>query len=157
MRWALAVLLLAVCSTLATPRTIPPAPVPVISSETKCAAWVTWDEARGEPLKGARAVLDAVIARMHKRNKTACEVVKERYQFQGYKPGITKEIPDEALTRYEAVRKMPPVTANCEYFHATHVHPAWSFKMRRCKQVGNHIFYKPIKENNNGLHPSSRR
>src|SRR5438874_2634398 len=148
MRWMLAVLLLAYSMTLATPHAVPPAPaapVPILSDE-KCSAWVVWDEARGEPLKGARAVLDAVLARMHKRNKTACEVVKERYQFQGYKPGAIQKVPDEALTRYEAVRKMPPVTANCEYFHATYVHPAWRLKMRRCKQVGKHIFYQP-KEN----------
>ena len=108
-------------------------------------AWVIHDEARGESLKGARAVMDVILARMQQRKQTACEVVKEPSQFSGYRPGVFLKITKEMLTRYAIVSKMSPVAAECEYFHATYVHPVWRIKLKRCKQVGKHIFYQAIK------------
>lgn len=142
MRWLLAVLLLMACTSLAVPPKVVHRPDPDI----KCLAWVLDDEARGEPLKGARAVLDVVKKRMQVSGRTACQVVAERKQFSGYKPGVFEKISKEMLTRYETVRKMSPVAPDCEYFHATYVHPPWRLRLVRCKQIGNHIFYKPLKE-----------
>lgn len=106
-----------------------------------CMAWVLHDEARGEPSKGARAVLDAVLARIKKRNKTACEVVAEPKQFSGYRPFIVFKIDDKILANYEAIKKLPPVMRGCDYFHATHVSPKWASSMKKCGRVGKHVFY----------------
>lgn len=142
MRWLLALLLLTYSITLTAPPQVLVRPV----SDEACLAWVIHDEARGESLRGARAVLDAVLIRMKQRKKTACEVVKEPAQFPGYRDGSFKSINQEMLTRYEVASKMSPVVANCPFFHATYVSPVWRWKMERCKQIGKHIFYKPFKE-----------
>jgi spore germination cell wall hydrolase CwlJ-like protein len=136
----LAIFLAAYCQALAVPSEV--VLKPLRATEKQCKAWVVWDEARGEPSKGARAVLDAVLTRMKKRNKTACEVVAEPKQFSGYRPFITFKIDDKILANYEAIRKLPPVVVGCDYFHAVYVSPKWARGMQKCKQVGNHIFFK---------------
>lgn len=142
MRWLLAVLLLTCSAKLAVP---PAPPVAKVTTDKECLAWVIYDEARGEPLRGQRAVLDVVLTRMKQRKQTACEVVEEPAQFSGYHQGVFKKISQEMLTTYDVVSKMSPVAANAEYFHATYVAPAWKTSMKRIKQVGNHIFYKARK------------
>lgn len=138
MRWLLALVLVFTCSELAVPPEVIKRPV----TATECLAWVINDEARGESLKGARAVLDVVLRRMKLRKKTACQVVAEPKQFSGYKPGVFLGITQEMLTKYEVVNKMPPSVPNCEYFHANYVSPYWNNGLVKCKQIGNHIFYR---------------
>jgi N-acetylmuramoyl-L-alanine amidase len=140
-RFVVAVFLFTYADDLAIPAKV----VYSLSEPSKCLAWVIHDEARGEPQKGARAVLDAILTRMKKRNKTACEVIAEPRQFSGYKPYIEFKVDDKMIASYEAIQKLPPVVAGCDYFHARSVSPAWRHKMTPCKQVGNHIFYKEKK------------
>lgn len=140
MRWILGLLLFCVCTDLAVPPPIKPLP-----DDDLCLAWVIKDEARGEPLKGQRAVLDVVLKRMEVRKLTACEVVKESKQFSGYKPGMEfklhKNVDEKDLTRLYNLRKMNPVVEQSTYFHAEYVKPDWRHKMKRILQVGKHIFY----------------
>ena len=147
MRSVVFVLLMTACTQLSTPAQLVQKPVQLDSSDRACLAWVIDSEARGESLRGARAVLDVVLARSKNRKLTPCEVVAQRRQFSGYRPGVFNNISEEALTRYEVVRKMAPVAASCQYFHATYVSPPWITGMRRCTKVGNHIFYKPKRAN----------
>lgn len=147
MKWLLAILLAVVC----TPIAISP-PVPrgiarqVVSKEDKCLAWVMHDEARGESLRGARAVLDAVKTRMKKRKLGACEVIAQKGQFSGYSSGSLKTVTGSMLDRYEKAKKLRPVVAGCGYFHAIYVEPVWAEGMTLCASVGKHIFYKERKK-----------
>lgn len=140
MRWLLAILLLAATIPLAIPAKVVYRPV----ADSTCLAWVIYDESRGEPLRGSKAVYDVVKHRMKERSLTACQVVAEAHQFSGYKPGVFEKITPEMLTRYELVAKMAPVVPSCSYFHANYVHPLWRLKMKRCGAVGKHIFYRAI-------------
>lgn len=135
----LAIFLSVVCSTLASE---PPVPEYEPIELDKCLAWVVHDEARGEPLKGARAVLDVVQKRMDDSGKSACEVVAEKGQFSGYSKKALKKVPEEAYERLELVLRMKPVCKDCKYFHATYVLPAWATKLKRAVKVRKHIFYK---------------
>lgn len=145
---ALAALLALACSPLAIPPKVVYNPVPKQPESYRCLAWVVHDESRGEPLKGARAVLDAVLKRMKDTGKKACEIIAQPKQFSGYHPNAPYEVSDEAVERFVTVAKMRPVTVECKYFHAVYVHPAWATKMTRCFQVGKHVFYKEKKHGN---------
>lgn len=120
-------------------------PIIVDSSDINCAAWAIFDEARGEPIEGQRAVLDVIITRMVKYDMTACQVVKQPGQFSGYNPSVGIRVTKNMLTAYAEVSRMAPVAEDAEFFHADYVHPAWK-SVDRMFQIGHHIFYK-TKEN----------
>lgn len=137
-RFLLTILLAVSCSALAEPTEVIREPVSVV----QCGAWVIHDEARGEPLKGARAVLDVVKERARLSGKTVCDVVKQPKQFSGYRKGQSFHVTAEQVERYWAVARMKPVVKGSTHFHATYVSPKWTEKMKRTKRVGRHIFYK---------------
>lgn len=142
---ALALLLSFVTASLAVPANVPIARVPVVSHEDVCLAWVVDDEARGEPIRGQRAVYDVVKHRMATRKLTACEVVKERGQFSGYHQGMRMRATEEMLQRLKKLRRIAPVVSNASYFHNSTVKPTWASKMQRILTIGRHIFYGPRK------------
>ncbi len=123
-----------------------PSPISLITDDTLCLAWVVQDEARGEPVKGQKAVLDVVLKRMEVRHLSACEVVKQPSQFSGYKQGMEIKLYEnvslESLTKLHELCKMEPVVKNSEYFHAQSTKPSWRNKMKRVVQIGKHIFYR---------------
>lgn len=151
-------LLMAVCSRLASF----PAPVAPLQPELICLAWVVADEARGESLRGARAVYDVVKHRMAVRKKTACGVVMEKKQFSGYRPGMDMHVNALMINRLWRVQRMRPVVPKAEYFHATYVKPLWAEQMKQKLKIGLHIFYeKPTpkgitKEKQNDYHAKTR-
>lgn len=141
-RLFLALILCFICLPLSTPQKVEYKP----PEAWRCMAWVVHDESRGEPLRGARAVLDVVLWRMKKTGKSACEIVAQPKQFSGYKgERVLYELSDEALARFVRVAKMKPVAVQCTHFHAVYVRPAWATKMTRCYQIGRHVFYKERK------------
>ena len=133
-----------VTNTLATPPHIPMAKA--ITRDDTCLAWVIDNEARGEPLRGQRAVYDVVKHRMEIRRLTACEVVKEPYQFSGYHRGMRLTATEEMLQRLSKVRRIAPVAGNATYFHSNKVKPTWAHKMKRILTIGKHAFYMPRKQ-----------
>ncbi len=132
------ILLMTVCSRLASF----PAPLAPRYVDEICLAWVINDEARGEPLRGARAVYDVVKHRMVVRKKTACEVVKERNQFSGYRPGMYMHVDALMMERLWKVQRMRAVVPRAEYFHATYVKPSWAARMKQKLKIGLHVFYE---------------
>lgn len=138
LRTLVALVLALVCTELATPKRLPESRY----AEDVCLAWVVHDEARGEPLKGQRAILDVVMKRMKKSGKTACQVVKKKKQFSGYTKGKLLRANHEQFMRLQELRKMKPVVPEATHFHATYVKPTWAARMKRVRQVGKHIFFK---------------
>lgn len=124
---------------LAVPSKVPLAPA--ITIDDICLAWVIDNEARGESILGQRAVLDVVKNRMATKKLTACQVVKEPYQFSGYHKGMKLKATKEMLHRLDDVSKMKPVVPSATYFHAKYVRPSWAAKMKRILTIGRHIFF----------------
>lgn len=145
MRWIAKTFVVAILALLPLTLAIPPAPVVSVPDGTRCLAWVIHNEARGESLKGARAVFDSVVSRARKRNKHVCEVIAQPKQYQGYLASKVAKVDEAMLARYNDVLSHPPVAVGCDYFHATYVNPSWAWNMQRCKKVGRHIFYKEKK------------
>ena len=116
--------------------------VPSDSSERQCEAVAVHMEARGESLRGQRAVLDIIRNRMWHRKLTACEVVKEPHQFSFYHPGFSLEASKEQLTRLKKLVTMQPVLGTAvTHFHAFYVKPGWAKKFKRVVVIGAHSFY----------------
>lgn len=111
-----------------------------IPSEGHCLASVVYYEARGEPLRGQRAVLDVVLNRAYKSGKSVCEILTAKGQFQWTKrkPMLYTE---EMAEQLDVVGQHPKVLKNEIYFFATHVRPSWSGKMQ-CRTIAKHTFCK---------------
>jgi N-acetylmuramoyl-L-alanine amidase len=144
MKWLIALVTLLISQSLASPQKLPAgSPQP-----SKCLVWAISDEARGEPLRGARAVLDVIYERMKRSGKSACQIVKQPAQFSGYRQGVKMQIDENMLTRFAAVDKMLPVCKGCTHFHSKKVQPSWRKKLKRVIMISNHIFYKPKEKQN---------
>ncbi len=126
-------------STLSSPPKI--APSGWIAPSIVCKAVAIYQESRGEPIAGQKAVLDVINERVRRSGKSACQVVKAAHQFSWYHG--QKLVADEnMLTQFEEVSKMRSVCEGCTHFHADYVHPPWSRKMTKVKKIGKHIFFK---------------
>jgi spore germination cell wall hydrolase CwlJ-like protein len=110
-----------------------------MSEDAICIAWTVKSEAGGEPVKGKRAIIDVILTRMRQRNMTACQVLKEPFQFSGFTKHTKLRVTIEQLTELEMLINMEPVVEGCSSFHAVYVHPKWHLKF--CKRVGRHLFY----------------
>ena len=116
-----------------------------LSADERCIAWAIHDEARGEPLRGARAVMDVILKRMATRGKSACEIIAQPGQFSGYRHNFVKNISSKSLARFLKVRSMQPVVKDAEYFHAEYVQPGWARGVEVVAKIGRHVFYKERK------------
>jgi hypothetical protein len=103
-----------------------------------CLASAIYYEARGEPLKGQRAVLDVIVNRAYKSGKNFCEVVLEKGQFQWTK---RKPMLYNQASLLDEVGQHPRILRNEIYFFNASLRPAWSGKMK-CRKIGNHKFCK---------------
>lgn len=111
-------------------------------TDIQCLAFVTYDEARGEPVKGRKAVLEAVRTRMKLQGKTACEIVAQPKQFSGYKRYSFYYVDEKMLTMAVEADKIASSVKGCPYFHATRVQPKWAENMVKCGTIGKHTFLK---------------
>ena len=119
-------------------------------SESECLAYTLYKEANTEILRAKRAVYDVLLNRMRIRDKTACEIVKEKGQFSWYKRGMKLKVTEDMLTELDNVSSMKPVLPrNAQYFHNKSVKPEWARKLKRVTVIGGHTFYSE-KEKRNG-------
>lgn len=117
-------------------------------AEHICLIKNVYNEARGEPFQGKIAVAKVTLNRVKDKRfqGSVCGVVFARNQFswtQGVYSTYT-QIPSEAryaahLAAHRAIDWSG--VGNADHFHATYVKPSWSRKLKRVKQIGNHIFY----------------
>ena len=111
--------------------------------DSRCIAAALHNEARGEPIKGIRAVYDSILARMKKRNKTACQIVLEKHQYTGMTRNKIKNVSEEALTDLETIGRMHPVVEGCTHYYANYIlPPKWVRDMKSCGKVGKHLYFK---------------
>lgn len=110
-------------------------------SEVDCLAYTLHKEARGESLRGRRAVLDVIYNRMRIRELTACQVMKQRSQFSWYSKSVKIKMEIKVLTEFFIVDAMQPVLpSNVEYFHTRQIRPSWTRNLKRVAIIGNHVF-----------------
>jgi spore germination cell wall hydrolase CwlJ-like protein len=129
-----------------------------LMAEHRCLSEVLYYEARGEGVKGQKAVAEVVFHRMRTANygHSICAVVyegasKPGCQFSFACSGKLKRpkspqawlraqvLAARILTGEESLRD---VTGGATSFHAVSVQPDWANDLQRTVQIGNHIFYR---------------
>lgn len=114
-----------------------------------CAKAITYLEARGEGVKGIKAVRQVIANRARKSEQGMCKVVRKKAQFSSYKPGMSlKSVRTDKkfLQAWEDSSTMPPVlTKEYTHFFRRDVKPEWSRKMKCDRVVGHHVFCKERK------------
>jgi spore germination cell wall hydrolase CwlJ-like protein len=130
-----------------------------LSKEAGCLATAIYHEARGEPLKGQKAVAEVIMTRAQSGRYpgSICGVVYQnshqhlacQFTFtcdgRTDKPrdmdawNLSKRIAIAAMTRAKNKR---PITKWATHYHATHVSPRWASKLRKTARIGTHIFYR---------------
>jgi spore germination cell wall hydrolase CwlJ-like protein len=133
-----------------------------ILAQTECLADAMYYEARGEGRDGQLAIAEVVYNRVHNANYPAsvCGVVfegrnsRKGCQFSFTCNGDMRRAKNPVAWRRAQRMAMRIVTGNLALgditgdatsFHAVAVQPGWSDQMERTTQIGNHIFYRPIR------------
>ena len=129
-----------------------------LRAEHRCLSEVLYYEARGEGVKGQKAVAEVVFHRMRTGNygHSICAVVYEGAD----KPGcqfsfacngeLSRAKSAHAWLRAEILaariltgeENLGDVTGGATSFHAVSVQPDWANELQRTVQIGNHVFYK---------------
>jgi spore germination cell wall hydrolase CwlJ-like protein len=125
-----------------------------------CLARNVYFEARGEPMKGQRAVAEVTLNRVASGNYagTICEVVYQK----GWDPSRRryvgafswtefKNLPNPAgeawKQAWQAAEEVyygiePPVVEGATHFHAVYIRPDWAASRKQIAKIGQHVFYK---------------
>jgi spore germination cell wall hydrolase CwlJ-like protein len=129
-----------------------------------CLALTVFQEARGEPIIGQRAVATVVVNRARIRNTTICDAVLEKGQFSWHPERYIAKVKRSTGQKNEhriAVSRLPTrakgwtasvaaakyalstkeTLQNAEFFHASHVKPPWKRRFSVVFRAGNHVFY----------------
>ncbi|MEQ1755261.1 MAG: cell wall hydrolase [Micropepsaceae bacterium] len=131
-----------------------------VKGEEACLATAIYFEARGESVKGQKAVAEVIVtrARTPGRPKSLCGVVYEGArrstgcQFSFACDGLPDVVRDQnAWNRAQHIAakviltraKVNPVAGGATYYHATSVSPRWASRMIKVAQIGSQIFYRP--------------
>ena len=119
------------------------------NASLKCLTEAVYFEARGEPVKGQRAVAEVIMNRVDHPAfpKSVCGVVNQSGQFS-YKGGSLRMRDRAAANRAERIAQESlsgaprNLTGGATYFHTTYVKPSWSKRFTRTAKIGSHIFYR---------------
>jgi spore germination cell wall hydrolase CwlJ-like protein len=126
--------------------------------EHRCLSEALYYEARGEGVKGEKAVAEVVFRRLRtgKYGNSICEVVysgalRSGCQFsftcngvmrKAKVPGAWMQAQLLAAKIITSEERLGNTTQGATSFHATTVQPDWSFVLTPTVQIGNHIFYR---------------
>lgn len=107
-------------------------------ADLQCLISAVWHEARGEPVKGKRAVLDVVIHRAAKSGKSYCEVVAAPKQFPWFKKKGLVEVNSETRKHYNEAVENGRVLKDERFVYFNGVRPYG----HSCVRIGKHTFCK---------------
>ena len=135
-------------------------------TDMQCMIANLYFEARGESIKGMKAVAAVTLNRVKSKRypSSICSVVFQRKQFswthQKSWPkiekillGNTEKLKKEDLAAYlkavsiaEKIESnsfvMPELLNSSMFYHANYVYPKWASEMQKVAVIGTHIFYK---------------
>jgi spore germination cell wall hydrolase CwlJ-like protein len=133
--------------------------VAVNPKDVDCLAKTIYHEAGNQSLEGKKAIASVIFNRSHQKNKSICDVVYQKKQFT-FTHKRDKSIPERFRADYHHLAESILTIYNADKWidnvnGATFFHPKWtkapwrkSKDVVRVAVIGEHIFYKNIKENN---------
>jgi len=128
------------------------------AAQRRCLAVGVYFEARGEPVKGQRAVAQVILNRVknpaypksicsvvyqnkHKRNRCqfsfACDGIRDRIKSPKHWK-VAQNVANDAIDG----KVWLSAIGSSSHYHADYVWPRWRRSMKRLKKVGRHIFYR---------------
>ena len=118
-------------------------------TQIECLAENIYHEARGESIKGQKAVANVTINRMKSKKfpNDICGVVFQKKQFSWTNSGKKKiDNHDE----YEKIKKLATqiyeskesIVGNAMYYHTDKVRLVWTKNLKKVANIGSHIFYE---------------
>jgi spore germination cell wall hydrolase CwlJ-like protein len=131
-------------------------------AQSDCLAEAMYYEARGEGQDGQLAVAEVIYNRMRSGSypKTICQIVFEgsrlrtgcQFSFTcdgelhyARNPRVWRHMRRLALQIVLGQVQLGDLTGGALSFHAVSVAPGWSDSMEQTTQIGNHIFYRPVR------------
>jgi len=127
-------------------------------AEHRCLSEAMYYEARGEGLKGQKAIAEVIFHRMRTGNygQSICAVVYEGASQSGCQfsftcngdltrkksPGVWRQTQILAARILTGEERLNDQTGGATSFHATSVQPDWANDLQKTVQIGNHIFYR---------------
>lgn len=126
------------------------APIQQLHQQHVCMANAVWYEARGESLKGRRAIVDVVLNRTKAEKAGICSVIFRRGQFPwakstwGKAPKMNNKPPQfmrltlPKAVLYTTTLLQPPVLKDSGYVFFNGVYQYGSM----CVRIGGHLFCK---------------
>jgi len=132
----------------------------MIETAILCLALNVYHEARGEPLKGQKAVAQVTMNRAGGNPARVCEEVFRPHQFSWANPltlnpaqrkaHADKFMPRDArawerakdVARKAIAGTMRNPVGNANHYHAVYVSPRWAPRMRVIARIGGHVFYE---------------
>lgn len=118
-----------------------------------------FDEARGEPYEGKKAVGHVLINRRDKkigdRDHSIAAVALRWRQFSGWNEGDPNRTRGELVTVNDRTFRQcicammealdePDNTGGATHYHTRWIKPDWAEGKTPCKVIGNHYFYNDI-------------
>lgn len=116
--------------------------------QIKCLADNIYNEARGEPISGQKAIALVTLNRTKKTKKNVCEIVYQKGQFSWTKrrnlttidQSVYNDILQLAKYVYNNFPMVNDITNGATHFHSSKIKNPWNFK--KTVRIGDHIFYK---------------
>lgn len=129
--------------------------------DTIVAAWCIYQEARGEPMEGKKAVASVIVNRSGIKGYTVTQTVFKPHAFAGVGPGVPlwfmsdedakKQLApadydarEECFWIAEAIGKgeFKPTGPWTHFYAAGSPVPGWAMGIAGKKRIGNHMFLK---------------
>lgn len=110
------------------------------ASDATCLALALHKEASGESLKGKRATLDTILARMYDNGLTACQTLRVAHQYSWVGRNTVWKATPEMLSELYKVEDMDKVLdERFMWFYGSNLSPIWARKMK-CVKIGKHKY-----------------
>lgn len=128
------------------------------AAQRRCLGIGVYFEARGEPVKGQRAVAQVILNRVknpaypnsvcgvvyqnkHKRNRCqfsfACDRIRDRIKSKEHW-AVATGVANDAIDGKVWLKSV----GSSSHYHADYVRPRWRRSMKRLTKIGRHIFYR---------------
>ncbi len=132
---------------------------PLPLDELLIVARTVWQEARGEPREGKRAVVHVLWNRAQKRKTDMAYEAHRPWQFSGWNAGEVNREPARVVdftsssfrncmcATLEAVSEIEngiDPTLKSLHYHANYITPPWAKGHRPAVVIGRHLFYNTV-------------
>lgn len=114
-----------------------------VTASENCLALAVYKEAGNTSQRSQRAVLDVLENRMRVLNKSACQIVRQPFQWSWYSTHLSLIATNKMLENYyDIVDNEHVLPDSAMWFHNKTVKPKWARNMVVVDRIDGQIFYR---------------